>query len=178
MGLQDVIAIHFIETKGEAAVLEAVAYVHDKKPKNPTGYLVHALKSGYGEKSPAERKRAAEAERLALEAQETRQAAADAEKAQNALEARFRAHQKARVKEILADMRLEDRETVREVVSADIPIPAVAKQWDDVGRDLDRVHELKRAAQGIMVSRLNDTVLMRWGTAMDRDIELFSQNGR
>lgn len=171
IGLQDVVAIHFIETKGEEAVLEAVAYVLDKKPKNPTGYLVHALKSGYGEKTPEERERAAEAEKRAIEAQEVERA----QRAQEALERRFRAHQEARVKAILADLSTEEREAVRQAVSEDIPIPAVAQQWDAVGRDLDRIGELKRAAKGIMLSRLKDAVLSGWGTAQDRDMARFQE---
>lgn len=178
IGLQDVVAIHFIETKGEAAVLEAVAYVQDKKPKNPTGYLVHALKSGYGVKTPEEREEAAQAQQRALEARDAHQAAKEEEAAEKALEARFRAHQKGRVSAILADLSQEDRQAVCDALSDDIPIPAVAKQWDDVGRDLDRIGELKRAAQGIMASRLNETVLTRWGQPVDRDIELFKTEGR
>jgi hypothetical protein len=175
IGLQDVVAIHFIETKGEAAVLEAVAYVQDKKPKNPTGYLVHALKSGYGVKTTEERKKAVQGQQRALEDRDARKAEADAVAAQKALEGRFKAHQKDRVREILAKLSSEDRETVREMVSGDIPIPSVAQQWDAIGRDPDRVDELKRGARGIMLNRLTETVLGRWGTVEDRDIQAFSR---
>ena len=178
MGLQDVIAIHFIETKGEAAVMEAVTYVQQKKPKNPTGYLVHALKSGYGEKTPEEREKAAAAQQRALEAQDAKQAAEDAERAHKALEGRFRAHQRARVEEILAELSADDREAVRETVSHDIPIPTVAKQWDDIDRDLARIGEMKRAGRSIIENRLHEAVLGRWGAAHDRDIELFRAQER
>ena len=61
LGLKDVEVIYWIETKGERFVAETVAYVEDKKPeKNPTGYLVNALKRGYGEKSPEERQKETE----------------------------------------------------------------------------------------------------------------------
>ncbi|MGB1207650.1 MAG: replication initiation protein, partial [Paracoccaceae bacterium] len=67
VGLDDVVAIHFIETKGEEAVCEAVAYVREKAPKNPGGYLISALKSGYGQKTLADRERQALSEARAAE---------------------------------------------------------------------------------------------------------------
>ena len=102
-----------------------------------------------------------------------KQAAEAAARAQEALEARFRLHQRARVEEILAELSAEDLEAVRKAVSHDIPIPAVAQQWKAVDRDLSRIDEMKRAGRSIIETRLHDAVLSRWGQPQDRDIALY-----
>ena len=172
-GIEDVLALHFVEQKGETAVLEAVAYVADKTPKNPTGYLVHTLKQGYGEKTSAEREQAAQAEERAAAAKAAREAEAERERAEHVLKERFRAHQVARTAAILADLSVDDYAWVQTTISDDIAIPAVAQKWAEVDRDIGRLNEMPKMARGIMQSRLHKVVLGKWGRQEDQDIEAF-----
>jgi len=126
LGLEDVVAIYYIETKGETYMAEAVAYVQTKRPKNPGGYLAHALKTGYGGKSPDERRIEAEALERALQFKSQKEEHDAAEQAQEALEASFRAYQDARVSEILQALSVGDLELVRSEMSRDIGVPARA----------------------------------------------------
>lgn len=169
-GLKDTEAIHWVETKGEEYVLEIVAYVRQKKPKNQAAYLVSALHNGYGQKTPEERQKEAEAQQRALDIRARQVVAQASEKAQEELEAHFRRHQQGRVQDILKELSEAELADVTEIVSADIPIPAVAQQWARVDQDVFRVKELNKAARGIMNTRLRETVLNRWGLPEDKDL--------
>jgi len=175
LGLKDVEVFYWIEKHGDNYVEDAVAYVQPRAAENPAAYLITALKNGYGQLSPAERESAVKAQQRAIEAKAALHAQEEAEKAQEVLERRFRAHQGLRVREILADLSTEDFEAVRQAISKDIPIPAVAQQWDAIDRDLDRIDQLKRASRSIMTTRLTETVLDKWGSEVDRDIEAFQE---
>lgn len=173
LGLKDVEVFYWIEKQGEAYVQDAVAYVQPRKPENAAAYLIATLKNGYGQLSLAEREKAAQAEQRAIEARKAHQAAEEGARALEALEQRFRAHQHARVQAILSELPIEDREIVRQSVSDDIAIPAVAHQWQAIDRDLDRISELKPMPKRIMLTRLTETVLSKWGREEDRDINRF-----
>ncbi len=174
LGLEDVVAIYFIETKGEAYVAEAVAYVETKKPKNPGGYLAHTLKSGYSEKSPAERKKEAAARDRALEFKAKKEAVEAAERVQETLEARFREHQRVQVGKILKTLSEGDLAQVQAEISADIPIPSLAKRWAAIDRDIHRIADLPKMMRRAMEDRLKQSVLSRWGRAGDTDLEAFN----
>lgn len=175
LGLQDVIAVHYIETKGEAAVLEAVAYVRDKKPKNPTGYLVHALKSGYGEKTPEERRKAAEGRAKAEELKAAREAKAAAERAEEALQRRFKAHQDIRYPALLAEQGEPELERFGGIVKEALPQHrAFLKRWDEVGQDYRKLDSDNMTDGGIL-RYVRMEALKRWGAKADHDLEAFRQ---
>jgi hypothetical protein len=173
LGLEDVVAIYFIETKGEIYVAEVAAYVEAKKPKNPGGYLAHALKSGYGVKSPEERQAAKEAKDRTRILQAKQHSQKDAERAQAMLEKRFRDHQKSRVFEIMSQLTASEIDYVREIMSFDIGIPILADRWNGIDRDIARISELPKQMQRDMNKRLYDAVLGRWGNAEDIEFEKY-----
>ena len=175
MGLKEVEIFYWIEKKGEAYVEDAVAYAQAQKAEKPAAYLVTTLKQGYGQQTPEERQKKIDAAERAEAFRVDREAKAAAQREEEELAERFRVHQAARTSEILAELSAEEREVVREAISSDIAIPAVAQQWDAVERDLDRIDELKPMPKGIMLNRLNSFVLERWGTAGDTDIAAFRE---
>ncbi|MEZ5784650.1 MAG: replication initiation protein [Rhizobiaceae bacterium] len=122
LGLKDVEALHWIEAKGEAYVLDAVEYVRSKKPENPAGYLVAALRKGFGERTDAEREEVTKRQ-LALEDSRTRRAETRAT-FEKALELRYwqdqlRTAQREQDREIRRQLKeATDQEALREAVIA------------------------------------------------------------
>jgi len=178
MGLKEVEIFYWIEKKGEAYVEDAVAYAQAQKAEKPAAYLVTTLKQGYGQQTPEERQKKIDAAERAEAFRVDQEAKVAAQREEEELAERFRVHQAARTSEILAELSAEEREVVREAVSSDIAIPAVAQQWDAIERDLDRIDELKPMPKGIMLNRLNSFVLERWGRAGDTDIAAFRELSR
>ncbi len=178
MGLEDVVAIHFIETKGETYVAEALSYVERRNPKNPGGYLAHALRSGYGGLSEQQRGEAEEAETRRKTLQATRETTQRLQATQEALEAQFAQHRAARVRTLLAGLSGARRAEVIDAISTDIAIPSVAREWEALARDPDRLPEARKGTRKIMGDRLEDVLLARWGAAEDLDIEAFRAAGK
>lgn len=177
LGLEDVVAIHFIETKGETYVRDALKYVRHRNPKNPGGYLAHALRSGYAEPTPEQREGAEAATARQNAIQSRQEAVQRAQAAQEALEARFAQHRAARTQTLLAALSAAERADVVDAMSADIAIPAVAREWQAMARDPARLPEARGGTRKIMGERLARAVLERWGRAEDLDIEAFRAAG-
>ena len=171
MGLTDFQAIYAVEKKGETVALEIAAYVAARKPDNPAGYLVDALKEGWGEKSPAERQKEADLEQARKEAVAAKERAARRE----ALESAFETHQTKRTLEIIQALTGEDKAHVTELVEAGDMVSTLAKPWrNQIDRDLSRVGELPSKLAVWVASRCKVPVLEKWGEPRDRDFEIFA----
>lgn len=177
LGLTEVEAFYWIESKGETYLADAVAYVQERKPeKNPAGYLVTALKKGFGQQSPEDRsKKEADAQR-ALEYKAQRDATEAAAQEVRHREVQFAAHQRRRLTSILDDLPPDDLVWVTAEISKDIAIPALAQRWAAIDQEIARLDELPKMMRRAMEDRLKSTVLSRWGRAEDTDIEAFDQN--
>lgn len=155
---------------------DAVTYVLEKKPKKATAYLVSALKQGFAEKSPEERKKEEEAQKRGLEFKAQREAQEKAEKLKAALQSKFRDHQKARVQDLLKKLSPEDLAFVIEAISSEIPIRAVAVEWEKLGRDPFRLSEATKSTRAIIGVKLAEIVLQKWGNKLDNSIEEFKKS--
>lgn len=175
LGLKDVEAIYWVESHGEAYLSDAVAYVQEKKPKKAAAYLVSALKQGFAEKSPEERKKEEEAQKRGLEFKAQREAQEKEEKSKAALKAKFRDHQNSRVQNLLKKLSPEDLAFVIETISSEIPIRAVAVEWEKLGRDPFRLSETTRSTRAIIGVKLAEIVLQKWGDKQDYSIEEFKK---
>lgn len=176
MGVEEVVVIHHIETHGEQYVAEVIDYVKAKKPKNRAAYLAHALRAGYGVKTPEERQRLAQAAIKASEARASRTAAAKQEAERKALEAEFRAHRQARTQAILASKSDRERASVVAETLQRLSGPVMrshADAWKKLDCDPARIGELGIAARAVIGGKLAEVVLSQWGEPGDVDIEVF-----
>jgi hypothetical protein len=131
-GLSDVEAIFWIGKKGEVSVLENLIYVKEKTPsKNPVGYLVTALKSGYGEKSPEDRKREELARKAVAKNAEARQEKVLADQTEEALKAEFSTHQKIRTAELLGAQNAVSITQLGEAVANALSLRAMCLRWEE-----------------------------------------------
>lgn len=171
-GVEDVTAVYWIETKGEQYVSEIVAYVLEKSPKNRGAYLASALKSGYGERTPAERK----AEAKARELQESRaQERADREAAEQTkaeLEARWIEHKFARFEAIIAERTDVELAEIGETILGAIKIPVERERWRKIGKDCRQIVAKKSSYKTLRGYAVKE-VLLRWGNPEDQDLEAF-----
>lgn len=138
LGLKDVEAIYWIENKGEQYLIETIAYVEAKKPKqNPTGYLVNALKNGYGEKSPEQRQEEAETQKRVGEAKKQREATKKIFR--KAIECRY---WKLRYR---AEERAQDRELRQKLMAMDDQEALKTQFLEQLGEDAGyRVGDFKK----------------------------------
>lgn len=175
LGLAEVEIFYWLEKKGETYVQEAIDYVKSSKKKvdKPAGYLVSAMEEGWGEKSPAERKKEADLEQARKEAAAAKERAAK----QEALESAFETHQTKRTIEIIQALTGEDKAHVTELVEAGEMVPTLAKPWrNQIDRDLSRVGELPSKLGVWVASRCKVPVLEKWGEPRDRDFEEFAKS--
>lgn len=176
MGLTDVEALHWLDAKGEDAVLETVTYVKGQKiKKSPQAYLIDALSRGYGEKTPEERRKAVEGRAKAKELKAARAAKEEAEREEEALKLRFKARQEARYADVLAGQGKAELEVFGVVVKDALPqMPAYLKRWEAVGRDYRKLDPDNMTDGGILrFVRLE--ALKRWGVDADHDLEAFRE---
>jgi hypothetical protein len=171
-GLSDVEAIFWIGKKGEVSVLESLTYVEEKVPsKNPVGYLVTALKSGYGEKSLEDRKREELAREVVAKNAEARQEKALAEQAEAALKAEFSAHQKARGAELMAAQDAAGIAKLGEIVAGALSLRAMCQRWDEIDRDPVNLDLRKANDKLIYGGYVLAEALKFWGRPEDLDFD-------
>ena len=173
-GLKEVEIFYWIEGRGEQYCTEVMDYVESKKPKdNPAGYLIDALRNGWGEKTVAQRQRQADLEQARKDAAAAKERAAR----QEALESAFETHQTKRTLEIIQALTGEDKAHVTELVEAGEMVPTLAKPWrNQIDRDLSRVGELPSKLGVWVASRCKVPVLEKWGESRDRDFEIFAES--
>ena len=173
-GLSDVEAIFWIGKKGEVSVLESLTYVQDKAPsKNPVGYLVTALKSGYGEKSPDERKREDAAREAVAQNAKAREENALAEQAEEVLKAEFSAHQKARAAELIAAQDEAGIAKLGDIVAGALSLRAMCQRWEEIDRDPSKL-DLRKGNDKLMYGGyVVAEALKLWGQPEDIDFDEF-----
>jgi hypothetical protein len=175
-GLKDIEALFWIGKKGEVSVIENLAYVQEKAPsKNAVGYLMTAFKSGYGEKSPDERKREEAAREAVAQNAKAREEKALAEQAEDALKAEFSAHQKTRATELMEAQNPVGIAKLGKVVAEALTLRAMCQRWADIDRDpskLDlRIKQDKIIFGGYVVAE----ALKLWGNQQDLDFEAYKK---
>jgi hypothetical protein len=176
-GMKDVEAIYWITKKGETSILENLAYVQDKSPtKNPIGYLVTALKSGYGEKSPDERKREEAAREAVAKNAEAREQQARTEQAEETLRAEFSAYQKTRAAELMAMQDAAGMAQLGEIVAEALTLRAMCQRWEDIDRDPSRLDQRKGSDKIIYVGYVVAEALKLWGRADDQELEEYKKS--
>ena len=139
-------------------------------------YLARMLNDGIGVKSPAERRKTAQAREGAAKRKAAREAKAEAEAEKQALEERYRKHRHARTQALLAGR--SAAETAELLAGIDECLSnrfsrRHRKRWEEIGRAPTRVGELDRAAFGLIGTTLADMVLSRWGDPADTELEAF-----
>lgn len=175
-GLKDVEAIYWINKKSELGVIENIAYVEAKKPeKNPTGYLIAALRSGYGEKSPEERKREVVAREAVAKNAEARQEKALAEQAEEVLRAEFNAYQKARAAELMAVQDVGGIAELGEIVAGALSVRAMCLRWEEIGRDPSKLDLNKSNDKLIYGGYVVAEALKLWGSSKDLSFEEYNK---
>jgi hypothetical protein len=128
--------------------------------------------------SEQQRGEAEEAEARRKTLQTTRETTQRLQATQEALEAQFAQHRAARVRTLLAGLSGARRAEVIDAISTDIAIPSVAREWEALARDPDRLPEARKGTRKIMGDRLEDVLLARWGAAEDLVIEAFRAAGK
>ncbi|MEO9697230.1 MAG: replication initiation protein [Tateyamaria sp.] len=176
IGLQDVEAIHWINKKGEAGVLENIAYVEAKKPdKNPTGYMVAALRAGYGDKSLEERKREEAAQKQLAKNAEAREQKAQAEQAEEMLKAEFSTYQKSRAQDLIE---LQDEASITalgQIVADALVIREMCQRWEAIKRDPSQLDLRKSNDRIIFGGYVVAEALKLWGDPQDLDFEEYKK---
>ncbi len=173
IGVEDVVIIHFFETKGEQYVAEAIEYMNAKKPKDKAAYLAHTLRAGYGEKTPDERRTVAEAKERAKLLRAKREAEAAAEQGRQEIVARFKAHQEARFEELADDRSdIEIAELGAAVMGALPDMPQYRRRWRELGQKYTAL-DMDKLTDSTIYRYVRLEGLKRWGEKTDIDQEAF-----
>ena len=151
--------------------------MEEKAPsKNPVGYLVTALKSGYGEKSPDERKREEAAREAVVQNAKVREEKVLAEQAEDALKAEFSAHQKARAAELMATQDAVGISKLGEIVAGALSLRAMRQRWEEIDRDPVKL-DLRKGNDKLMYGGyVVAEALKLWGTPKDLDFDEFRKS--
>jgi len=175
MGVEDVVIIHFFETKGEQYVADAIGYVKAKNPKDSAAYLAHTLRAGYGEKSPEDRRKLAEGRARAKLLNAKRQAEAEAKEAREDLAARFKAHQAARFEELIASRDEGEIAELGEAVMEALPnMPQYRRRWRALGQSYAAL-DVGNATDNVIFRYLRLEGLKRWGAPADYDQDAYAK---
>lgn len=166
LGLKDVEAIYWIETRSEAYVADAIAYVRGQKSvKGSRGYLIHALHEGYGERSPDDQKRLADAETALAKRKENeaRKSAIEAEARQIEFD-----HANAVVAEglrLFAE-RLESEKSSflkeLEVISSVLSAGFVRNRWKTIAFDTSLLDKSDKTDR-LILGEIGRKSLEKWG---------------
>ena len=137
-------------------------------------YLAKMLNEGVGVKAPAEREKVKKARRVLAERDAAHRAETKAQSAREALETRFKEHQKEQV-DMLIDQ--QDAASLAElgVIIADL-LPSVANyrcRWEEVERQPARLDRRKSSDKTIFGAYVVPEALKLWGKPEDSNIELY-----
>ena len=140
------------------------------------GYLVKTLRSEFGEKSPDERKREAAA-RLELEKRaQAREAKELADQAEEALEAEFNNHRKARTSELIAAQDEAGIAELSKLVAGSLSLRQMVLRWNEIDGNPSRLDKRKKSDVLIFGGYVVPAALALWGTDEDQDFEVYKSN--
>jgi len=172
MGLDDVSIIYWIEGKGDEYVAEAIEYTKSKKPKTPGAYLSNALKKGWGEKTPVERKAEGKARELKESRAQERAEREAAEKAEAELRGRWIEHKFIRFEALIAERTDIELAEIGETILGAITIPVERERWRKIGKDCRQIVAKKSSYKTLRGYAIKE-VLKLWGAPEDQDLEAF-----
>jgi len=174
-GLKDVEAIYWIEAKGEAYVQDTLDYVKGRKAlKNPTGYMITALKEGYAEKSPEERRKAEAALKRAEDARKRREAEEGLEAETKALQVSFAQRVRERANIIIAGLSDLERAELRAISKGALPsIATIRERFEKIGGDYNRLSDSK--GDNLIKGYIAREALKKWGNPQDWDIHAYCE---
>lgn len=174
-GLKDVEAIYWIETRGDAYVSDAVAYVEAKKAvKNPTGYLMRALREGFGEKSPEERIREETARQKAEAVKAKREAEERAETEARKVQTQFNEQRREKGRALIATLDAAARAELREKAKGVVPVYGRLRQrLEAVNGDIGQLSDSPN--DKLIAGYIATEALKKWGQREDWDIQAYCE---
>jgi len=158
-----------VHTEGRFKKMDAKGETYDAK-----NYLAKMLNEGVGVKAPAERQKTEKAARVLAEREAARLAKTEAEQAEEALEAKFKDHQRQRATELVETQSAAKMMELSSVVGGLIPsLPDYRNRWRSIEGEIKKLDRRKTTDRTIFNGYVVPEALKLWGKPEDLDLEAY-----